>query len=68
MAVMYAHVQGTATPVTQMNRNLPEPVGKLVHRLMAVDANKRYQSMDDVRMDLGRFIDEYTALSATSDD
>jgi serine/threonine-protein kinase len=64
MAVMYAHVQGTAEPVHKVNHNLPEAVGTLVKRLMAVSPESRYQSMDDVRLDLTRLIDRYTELSA----
>ncbi len=64
MAVMYAHVQGTAKPVEQVNPAIPEPVAKLVRRLMAVDPAQRYQTMEDVRRDLARLIDKLAKNTA----
>jgi HEAT repeat protein/tRNA A-37 threonylcarbamoyl transferase component Bud32 len=67
MAVMYAHVQGTAKPVNEANPALPDSVATLVKRLMAVDREKRYQSMEDVRRDLTRTIEKLTETSMQSE-
>ncbi|MEO0973327.1 MAG: HEAT repeat domain-containing protein, partial [Pseudomonadota bacterium] len=56
MAVMYAHVQGTAKPVDEVNTALPEDVTELVQRLMAVAPDRRYQTMDYVARDLSRLL------------
>lgn len=57
MAVMYAHVQGTARPVNEVNPRVPEPVVELVRRLMAVQPERRYQTMEIVSRDLVRIME-----------
>jgi serine/threonine-protein kinase len=56
MAVMYQHVQGKARPPQELNPQLPAGLGEVVTRAMAVDKNKRFQSMDELRTALERFI------------
>jgi len=56
MAVMYQHVQGKARPPQELNPQLPAGLGEVVTRAMAVDKNKRFQSMDELRAALERFI------------
>jgi serine/threonine-protein kinase len=55
MAVMYQHVQGKARPPQEINPQLPPGLGEVVTRAMAVDKNKRFQSMDELRVALERF-------------
>ncbi|MEO0973681.1 MAG: hypothetical protein AAFX85_11355, partial [Pseudomonadota bacterium] len=57
MAVMYAHVHGTAKPAIEVNPKLPEEASDLVKRLMVVQPEKRYQSMEIVSRDLVRLME-----------
>ena len=41
-----------------MNKNLPAAVSDAVAKCMAVDKNKRYSSMDELRTVFGRFLAE----------
>jgi serine/threonine-protein kinase len=56
MAVMYQHVQGKAARARDVNKDLPESVSDAVAKCMAVDKNKRYDSMDELRSVFGRFL------------
>jgi eukaryotic-like serine/threonine-protein kinase len=55
MAVMYQHVQGKARVPQDVNPNLPPGLSDLVMRAMAVDKNKRFQTMEELRVALERF-------------
>jgi serine/threonine-protein kinase len=56
MAVMYQHVQGKARPPQEINPALPPGLAELVTRAMSVDKSKRYQTMDEMRTALERFL------------
>jgi serine/threonine-protein kinase len=56
MAVMYQHVQGKAKPPQELNPSLPPELGDLVTKAMAVDKAKRFQSMDELRLALEKFL------------
>ena len=49
MSVMYQHVQGRARPPSEINPALPAGLSDAVMKAMAVDKNKRFQSMDELR-------------------
>jgi eukaryotic-like serine/threonine-protein kinase len=49
MSVMYQHVQGRARPPVEINNALPPALSDAVMKAMAVDKNKRFQSMDELR-------------------
>jgi HEAT repeat protein/tRNA A-37 threonylcarbamoyl transferase component Bud32 len=55
MSVMYQHVQGKARVPQDLNPNLPPGLSDLVMKAMAVDKNKRFQTMDELRSALERF-------------
>jgi serine/threonine-protein kinase len=55
MSVMYQHVQGKATPPAELNPALPPGLGDVVSKAMAVDKNKRYQSMAELKAALEPF-------------
>jgi len=55
MSVMYQHVQGKARIPQDLNPNLPPGLSELVTKAMAVDKNKRFQTMDELRVALERF-------------
>jgi eukaryotic-like serine/threonine-protein kinase len=56
MAVMYQHVQGKARPPQEINPKLPPGLSDLIIKAMSVDKAKRFQSMDEMRAALERFL------------
>jgi serine/threonine-protein kinase len=56
MSVMYQHVQGKARPAMEVNPNLPPGLGDVISRSMAVDKTKRFQTMDELRGALEKFM------------
>jgi serine/threonine-protein kinase len=56
MAVMYQHVQGKARPPQELNPALPPGLGEVITKAMSVDKTKRWQSMDELRVALERFL------------
>jgi HEAT repeat protein/tRNA A-37 threonylcarbamoyl transferase component Bud32 len=56
MAVMYQHVQGKARAAKEVNPKLPPGLSELVMQAMAVDKAKRYQTMEELREALAKFL------------
>ncbi len=56
MAVMYQHVQGRARPPADVNPDVPQELSDIVVKAMAVDKNKRFGSMDELRLALQAFL------------
>ncbi|HEX3836124.1 MAG TPA: HEAT repeat domain-containing protein [Steroidobacteraceae bacterium] len=56
MSVMYQHVQGRARPPAEINAALPAGLSDAVMKAMAVDKNKRFQSMDELRATLESYM------------
>ena len=56
MSVMYQHVQGKARIAQEINPNLPPGLSDVVMKSMAVDKTKRYQSMEEFRLVLEKFL------------
>jgi len=56
MSVMYQHVQGKARPPKELNSHLPEGLGDLVMKAMSVDKSKRFQTMEEMRVALARYL------------
>ena len=55
MSVMYQHVQGKARPPHEINPSLPPALSGLVVRAMSVDKAKRFNSMEEMRLELERY-------------
>jgi len=55
MSVMYQHVQGKARVPQDVNPNLPPGLSDLVMKAMAVDKNKRFQTMNELSQALERY-------------
>ena len=55
MAVMYQHVQGKARVAKEVNVALPPTLSDVIMRAMAVDKNKRFQTMEELRTALEQF-------------
>ena len=56
MSVMYQHVQGKARQPIDVNPQLPKALSDLLVKAMAVDKMKRFQSMDEIRTALEKFV------------
>jgi eukaryotic-like serine/threonine-protein kinase len=56
MSVMYQHVQGKARVAQEINPNLPPGLSDMVMKSMAVDKTKRFQSMEEFRGALERYL------------
>jgi serine/threonine-protein kinase len=56
MSVMYQHVQGKARPAGEANPNLPPGLSDVVAKAMAVDKTKRFQTMDELRAALEKYM------------
>ena len=56
MAVMYQHVPGKARPPGDINKSLPKELSDIVMKAMMVDKQKRFQSMEELRLALQRFL------------
>ncbi|MEZ5533049.1 MAG: HEAT repeat domain-containing protein [Steroidobacteraceae bacterium] len=56
MSVMYQHVQGKARTPKDLNPALPEGLSEVVMQAMAVDKTKRFQTMEEFRTALSRFL------------
>jgi len=52
MAIMFQHVEGNATPPHEVNPNIPESLEKIIVKAMSVDADKRYQTFDEILVEL----------------
>jgi serine/threonine-protein kinase len=56
MAVMYQHVQGKAKAPIEVNAGVPPGLSEIVMKAMAVDKARRFQSMDEMRGALERYL------------
>ncbi len=56
MSVMYQHVQGRAKSPIEVNPELPKPLADLIVKAMSVDKAKRFQSMEELRLALEKFL------------
>jgi serine/threonine-protein kinase len=56
MSVMYQHVQGKARPPQELNPQLPPGLSELVTKAMSVDKTKRFQTMEELRLALGKYL------------
>ena len=56
MAVMYQHVQGKAKPPIEVNPGIPPGLSEIVAKAMTVDKARRFQTMDELRSALERYL------------
>ena len=56
MAVMYQHVQGKAKPPIEVNPGIPPGLSEIVMKSMTVDKARRFQTMDELRSALERYL------------
>jgi beta-lactam-binding protein with PASTA domain len=63
VAIAYKHVREDALPPTQANRAVPSSLEAIVLKAMAKDKANRYQSADEMRADLLRYLRGNTVLA-----
>ena len=56
MAVMYQHVQGKAKSPIELNASIPPGLSEIVMKAMSVDKARRFQSMDELRSALEKYL------------
>jgi serine/threonine-protein kinase len=56
MSVMYQHVQGKARSPGEINTALPNGLGDLIMKAMSVDKAKRFQTMEEMRVALSKYL------------
>jgi len=56
MSVMYQHVQGRARAPAEVNPELPAELSEVVMRAMSVDKSRRFQTMQELKLALERFL------------
>ncbi|MCK4708784.1 MAG: serine/threonine protein kinase, partial [Gammaproteobacteria bacterium] len=49
MSLLFQHIEGKATPLHRLDKGIPVGVSMLVEKMMAVDIERRYQTMKDIR-------------------
>ena len=57
VAVAFKHVQERVIPPSQINPSVPAPLEAIDMKLLDKDAVLRYQSAEDLRADIARFLD-----------
>lgn len=57
LELIYCHIAVNPTPLQQLNRGIPEIISNMVIKLMAKDAEKRYQSCAGLKSDLLRLLE-----------
>jgi serine/threonine-protein kinase len=49
ISLLFQHIEGKATPLHRLDKGIPIGVSMLVEKMMAVDIDQRFQTMQDVR-------------------
>ena len=49
ISLLFQHIEGKATPLHRLDKDIPIGVSMLVEKMMAVDIDQRFQTMQDVR-------------------
>lgn len=56
MSVMYQHVQGKARSPKEVNPHLQDGLAEIISKAMSVDKTKRFQTMEEMRVALSRYL------------
>jgi len=60
MSILFQHVEGNLTPPRSVNSEIPEALDAIIRKAMAVDPDRRFQSMDELRKNLVTFSRQLT--------
>lgn len=55
MATLFKHVEGKAIPAKQKNPEISDELNRIIMKAIHLDAMQRYQTVDELRMDLEAF-------------
>jgi len=66
LELVHGHIAKVATPVHQVNADIPERVGALVAKLMAKNAEERYQSALGLQFDLQECLTQWKATGTVA--
>jgi predicted ATPase/signal transduction histidine kinase/GAF domain-containing protein len=67
LEILHCHIAKTAQPVNQVNPSVPEMVGEIVAKLMAKNAEDRYQSALGLQHDLQQCLSQWEATGTITD-
>ena len=67
LELVHCHIARIATPIHQVNTDVPETVGAIVAKLMAKNAENRYQSALGLKYDLGDCLSQWKETGAIAE-
>jgi predicted ATPase/class 3 adenylate cyclase len=67
LEMVHAHIAKVPKPANEINQQIPPQIGKIVSKLLAKNAEDRYQSALGVKADLKKCLDEYVQSGTISD-
>lgn len=56
MAIAIQHVNGTAKPLQEVAPHVPDPIARMVHRMMQRDRDRRYPNADQISSDVKKLV------------
>ena len=66
MELVHSHIALVPRPVEQINANIPTQISKIVDKLLAKNAEDRYQSAHGLKTDLEKCLNEFSATGTIS--
>lgn len=67
LELVYAHIAQVPKPVNEVNPNIPEQIGKIISKLMAKNAEDRYQSAAGVKADFDNCLHDLIQTGTIAD-
>ncbi len=67
LELIHCHLARMPVPVSQINSEVPGPVGAIIAKLMAKNAEERYQSALGLKHDLSHCLDQWQQTGAIAD-
>lgn len=64
--LVHAHIAHTPVPLHEVNRHIPEQIGRIIGKLLSKNAEDRYQSAFGLKVDLEKCLDEWQRTGAIS--
>lgn len=64
LSIAYKHVREEPTPPSRLNRDVPSDLDAIVMKAMAKEPGARYNSADEMRADIDRFLNGQRVLAA----
>ena len=64
--IAHKHVNGVFQPPVERDSSVPQAVNDIISKMMAKDVNQRYQSADELAVDLKKYLDSSGFISTAS--